>query len=188
MTDQELKDLVAGLALAQKKTDERLAGTNAQLAETDVQLTKLETKIDRLAEMYGDDPDHPNSVAEQFYFDLFKDDLMLQGIHFDAIDKGFTRAHHGLWESFDILLSNEEDVFIIEVEHEAQRKDLERLTHRKFANFRKLFPEYGKHNHYLGLASFYMDDATAESALQQGVTVLRRKGDVIETLPKLSLH
>ena len=99
--------------------------------------------------MYGDDPDHPNSVAEKFYFDLLKDDLMLQGIHFDAIDRGFTRAHRDLWESFDILLSNEEDVFIIEVEHEVRRKDLERLTHRKFANFRKLFPEYGKHNHYL---------------------------------------
>ena len=46
MTDDELKQLVASLAVAQKKTDEQLAKTDAQLAKTGA-------KIDKLAKMYG---------------------------------------------------------------------------------------------------------------------------------------
>jgi len=46
MTDDELKKLVAGLAIAQAKTD-------AQIAKTDAQLAKTGAKIDKLAKMYG---------------------------------------------------------------------------------------------------------------------------------------
>jgi hypothetical protein len=45
MTDQELKDLVASLAVAQIKTDEQLAKTDAQLAKTDAQLAKTDAQL-----------------------------------------------------------------------------------------------------------------------------------------------
>jgi hypothetical protein len=45
MTDQELKDLVASLAVAQAKTDAQLAKTDAQLAKTDAQLAKTDAQL-----------------------------------------------------------------------------------------------------------------------------------------------
>ena len=41
MTDQELKDLVASLAVSQKETDRQLRETDRQLRETDKQLAEL---------------------------------------------------------------------------------------------------------------------------------------------------
>ena len=61
MTDQELKDLVAGLAVAQAKTDVQLAATDAQLAKTGV-------KLDRLAELYGGVSSNQGSAAEEFFY------------------------------------------------------------------------------------------------------------------------
>lgn len=50
MTDEELKALVASLAIAQQKTDEQQAKTDAQLAETDAHLKRVSDKVDRIAE------------------------------------------------------------------------------------------------------------------------------------------
>jgi hypothetical protein len=55
------------------------------------------------------------------------------------------------------------------------------LLKKRRVNFKKLFPNYANYRHHLGLATFYMDEQIKEEALQQGVTVLQRKGDVIET-------
>ena len=41
MTDQELKDLVAGSAISQAKTDAQMAKTDAQMAKTDAKIEKI---------------------------------------------------------------------------------------------------------------------------------------------------
>ena len=46
MTDQELKDLVASLAIESKKTDEQLRKTDEQLKKTDEQLSKLSREFE----------------------------------------------------------------------------------------------------------------------------------------------
>ena len=48
MTEQDLRELIAGLALAQQKTDEQLARTDAQLAETDKRLARIAIETDKL--------------------------------------------------------------------------------------------------------------------------------------------
>ena len=67
MTDQELRELVASLAVksdrldAQQaktdaqmaKTDAQIANTNAQMAKTDAQMAKTDEKLSRLSELYG---------------------------------------------------------------------------------------------------------------------------------------
>ena len=57
MTDEELKDLVASLAVAQRETDRQLKETDRQLKETDRQLRKqlkeLGKQIGGLGEKFG---------------------------------------------------------------------------------------------------------------------------------------
>ena len=184
MTDQELKDLVASLALAQRKTDEQLVKTDAQLAKTDARQAKTEATVEKLARMYGGVANNQGLVAEEFYYNSFKHNPVLQGIHFDSVYKNLTNNSHGIEDEYDILLLNGRDVFIIEVKYKAHPRDLQTLIRKKAVNFRTLFPHYQDHHLHLGLASFYIDDETKQSALDQNVTVLQRKGDVIETTPE----
>lgn len=75
---------------------------------------------------------------------------------------------------------NGKDVAIVEVKYKAHEADLTKLLTRKYKNFKKLFPMYKDYTHHLVLATFSLYDELKEKALAQGVTVLRRKGDVFE--------
>ena len=181
MTDDELKALVAGLAVAQDRTDAQLAKTDAQLAKTDAKLDRLADKLDRLAEMYGGVGNSQGAVAEEFYYNSLKADPVLGGVRFDFVDKNVTRSHAGLEDEFDLLLVNGRAVFVVEVKYKAHGKDLRRLLDDKAANFRRLFPEYADREQRLVLAAFHVHDELKREALEQGVTVLQRKGDLIES-------
>ena len=195
MTDDELKALFARIAVAQDRTDAQLAETAAQLAKTDVQLAetaaqlaktdaqlaKTDAKLDRLAEMYGGVGNSQGAVAEEFYYNSLKADPVLGGVRFDFVDKNITRSHAGLEDEFDLLLVNGRAVFVVEVKYKAHRNDLRRLLDDKAASFRRLFPEYADREQRLVLAAFHVHDELKREALAQGVTVLQRKGDLIES-------
>ncbi len=196
MTDDELKALVAKIAASQDradarqaktdaqlaKTDAQLAKTDAQLAKTDAQLAKTDAKLDRLAEMYGGVGNNQGSVAEEFYYNSLKGDPVLGGVRFDFIDKNVTRSRDGLEDEFDLLLVNGRTVYVVEVKYKAHENDLRRLLDVKAVNFPRLFPEFADRERRLGLAAFHVRDEIKRMALEQGVTVLQRKGDVIESV------
>ena len=46
----------------------------------------------------------------------------------------------------------------------------------------KKYKEYKNYNHHLGLASFNMNEDVKELAAQNGVMLLQRKDDIIETI------
>ncbi|GAB4271714.1 MAG: hypothetical protein Kow0065_21220 [Methylomicrobium sp.] len=203
MTDDELRDIVVNLALLQAKTDEKLkqlaesqaktdaqlaktdaqlAKTDAQLAKTDAQLAKTDAKLSKLADMYGGVGNNQGKVAEEFYYNSLRHTLKLNGIQFDFIEKNVTRSKGDVEEEYDLLLVNGKDVFIIEVKYRLHPKDIALLVGRKRANFLKLFPEYRDYKIHLALASFAIEDEVKRMALEQGVTLLQRRGHVIETL------
>ena len=217
MTDLELKELVASLALAQRKTDDllteiaaenkklllsqqktdeqlakidaRLTEIGDQLAETDKQTSDTDEWLDRLTTMYGDTASSPNMATREFYFNSLGHNPVLRGIHFESVCKNLSGSHQDIRDTYDIVLFNDQDTFIIEVKYKVHPNDLNILINKKVANFKILCPLlYKDHRLHLGLASFHLDDETIQSALEQGITVLQRKGDLIETTPATPLH
>lgn len=180
MTDDELKAMVAGLAVSQAKKDEQLAKTDAQLAKTD-------KKIEKLAQMIGNFGQNLGEITEEFFFNSLKATQTLGGVHYDIVYKNMTASVRQTEDEFDIVMVNGQDVAIIEVKYQAHESDLNKLIHKKYVNFKKLFPMYKDYTHHLVLATFSIYDELKEQALAQGVTVLQRKGDVIETFePKVA--
>lgn len=189
MTDNELREIVANLALSQAKTDAQLARTDAQLAmtdaqlaKTDAQLAKTNAKLSKLADMYGGVGNNQGKVAEEFYYNSLKHRLELNGIEFDFIEKNVTRSKGGIEEEYDLLLVNGQDVFIVEVKYRVHPKDITCLLGRKRANFTKLFPEYQDYKIHLAMAGFAIEEDVKRMALEQGITVLQRRGNIVETL------
>ncbi|MBF0265258.1 MAG: hypothetical protein HQL46_08295 [Gammaproteobacteria bacterium] len=81
-----------------------------------------------------------------------------------------------------MLLVNGEDVFIVEVKYHLHPNDIERLKGRKLTNFKKLFPEYQDYKIHLALATFAVEDEVKNMVLENGITLLQRRGNIIETL------
>ena len=110
------------------------------------------------------------------------DKPILNGIHYDLIDKNATRRKNKIEDEYDILLINGKDIAIVEVKYKAHSNDVEKLVNKKYTNFKELYPEYKDYNHHLGLASFNMNDDVKKIAAQNNVILLQRKGKLIETI------
>ncbi len=166
MTDEELKELVASLAVAQKKTDE--------------QMSRTDEKLDRLGDLVGNMGRNQGDVAEEFFFNSLASDTHLGAIHFDDISKNDYKQRGKIQEEYDIVMTNGEAVGIVEVKYKAHENDLKKLE-RKMQNFKKLFPIYEAYKLYGAIASFHINDDAKEAALNQGFFVLQRSGDLIHT-------
>jgi len=166
MTDDELKALVASLAVAQKVTDE-------QMKRTDKKLERVGIKLGNIGRNQGD-------VAEEFFYNSLINDLHLGSIQFEDITKNMEKHRGKIQEEYDLFLTNGKAIAVIEVKYKAHINDLDKLD-RKVANFKKLFPIYKDFNLYGGLASFHINDDAKEEALSRGYFVLQRSGDVVCT-------
>ena len=191
MTDEELKELVASLAIdsknlheAQRKTDEQMNRTEEQMRKTDEmleqKLTVLSEKIERVGDLVGNMGRNQGDVAEEFFFNSLANDTHLGSVHFDDITKNQHKQRGKFQEEYDIVMTNGEAVGIVEVKYKVHENDLKKLE-RKMQNFKKLFPIYEAYKLYGAIASFHINDDAKEAALNQGFFVLQRKGDVVQT-------
>ena len=179
MTDQELKDLVASLAIAQQKTDAQLAKTDAQLAKTDAQLAKTDAKIDRIATLVGNISNNQGDSTEEFFYRSLLDDTQLGGIHFDTVYRNLPSYKGKLQDEFDIVLVNETSIAIVEVKHKAHPNLIDDMLKRKLPNFRILFPFYEKLKLYGVIASMVSNSKLVEKAREAGLFFITQKGQHI---------
>ena len=169
MTDEELKALVASLAVAQRVTDEQMKRNDKMLTE----------KLDRMGITLGV-TNNQGDVAEEFFFNSLANDTHLGSIHFDDIEKNGHKRRGKTEEEYDIIMTNGDAVGIVEVKYKAHENDLDKLD-RKMQNFKKLFPIYQNYKQYGAIATFHINDDAKREALRRGYFVLQRSGDLVHT-------
>ena len=108
---------------------------------------------------------------------------MLVGKQFDSVFRNVVGSSRDSQEEYDILLFNGDSVFIIEVKYRVHPKDIDTLIKRKGGNSLLQLLQYRDFQRHLGLTTFSIEDAVLQEALSRGVTVLQRRGDLIETIP-----
>ena len=166
MTDDELKALVASLAVAQKATDE--------------QMKRTDEKLERIGISLGNVTNNQGDVAEEFFFNSLANDAHLGNIHFDDVEKNAHKRRGKTEEEYDIVMTNGDAVGIVEVKYKAHANDLDKLD-RKMKNFKQLFPWFKNYKQYGAIASFHINDDAKKEALRRGYFVLQRSGDLIHT-------
>ena len=113
MTDEELKELVASLAIAQKKTDE--------------QMKRTDEKLKRIGIDFGNMKKNQGDVAEEFFFNSLIEDAHLGSIHFDDITMNMQKHRGQIQEEYDLVLTNGDAIGVIEVKYKAHQNDLDKL-------------------------------------------------------------
>ncbi|MCK5877993.1 MAG: hypothetical protein KAG43_10180 [Candidatus Marithrix sp.] len=212
MTDIELKELVANLAISQQKTDEelrklfsnlqisqqktdaqlvktdvQLAKTDAQLAKTDAQLAKTDAKIDRIATLVGNISNNQGDSTEEFFYRSLLDNACLGNMHFDIIDRNLQRHKGKLQDEFDVVLINENNVAIVEIKHKAHPNLIDNMLTKKIPNFRHLFPHYAQLKLYGVIASMVSNNELVEKSREAGLFLLTQKGQHV-TLVNDKVH
>ncbi|MDO9104740.1 MAG: hypothetical protein Q7U57_07235 [Methylovulum sp.] len=201
MTDDELKDLVASLAVdskalreAQKQTDEqiRLTGleikrtdeqmkrTDGQIKRTDEQLKRTDEKLKSVGIQLGNMSKNQGDIAEEFFFNSLVNENHLGPIKFEDIMMNVQKHRGNLQEEYDLVMTNGDAVGIIEVKYKTHENDLDKLE-RKMRHFKQLFPVYKTYKLYGAIASFHINADAKNAALKRGFFVLQRSGKVVHT-------
>jgi tRNA G37 N-methylase Trm5 len=183
MTDQELKDLVASLAVDTalfKAANAKAQAENAAgFAALRVAQAKTDAKYASTIEMLNGITESQGLVAEEFFFNSLADALKVGGVQYDGITSNVKRKANGKQVEIDLLLDNGSSLAIIEVKYRARTKNVEQLQ-KTIATYRELFPHHKDFKIYGGIASFNLDDEVTAHAHEQGFFVLKRKGELME--------
>jgi len=209
MTDQELRELVAGLAVSQaktdeqlKKTDEHLKKTDEQLKKTDEQLKKTDEQLKRTDEQLKRTDDELRSIFKKTDERLDRVARQLGSMAKNQGDVAEEYFVNSLKETlrignfdFDLLLENvglktkkindEFDILLVNGESVALIEVKYKVHPNdldllpKKIEHLKLMPQYRNYSIYAGGAGFFVPDAVVEEAKKRGYFVLQRRGDVI---------
>lgn len=191
MTDDELKALVASLAVDSKNLHEAQKATDAQIKATDVQIKAtfeqmrrndemLTEKLNRMGIALGNIGQNQGDVAEEFFFQSLVKDNHLGSIRFEDVAKNMEKHRGKIQEEYDLVMTNGDAIAVVEVKYKAHKNDLDKLD-RKMKHFKQLFPIYQAFKQYGAIAAFHINDDAKEEALRRGYFVLQRSGDLVHT-------
>jgi hypothetical protein len=183
----EIREMLKQLVISQNRTDAQISKlemaqekTDAQLAKTDAQLAKTIKKLDAIGVQMGELGHSNGEYAETIFYDSLADKKTLGGIKYEVISKNANRRRHRTEDEYDILLQNGSAVGIIEVKYKVQKGHIEKLLSKKQENFRILFPEFNNFKLYMGIAGFSFEPETESFATDNGLVVLKQKGDIVQ--------
>ena len=206
MTDQELKDLVASLAIgnrelreAQQETAKQMKETDEQIKETDEQMKEAFSEL-RLSQAQtnmqvkdmtitlknlGINVDGINKTtgleAEEFFYTSIDKMKILNCIQFDSIAPNLTVKKDGRVHEVDIFLENGNSVGIIEVKNKVKEQHLEQLQ-KIVDNFYFFHPAFKDYKIIPAIAGKVFPKHIQKKALDSGFVVITQVGKHIEQI------
>ena len=187
MTDNELKELVAGLAVSQAKNEEQFERTEAQMRETgaqmnltDAQIKRTDATLERMGITLGNVTNNMGSITEEYFFNCLFEKPVFGGLTYNKVRRSISGVGLKSEDEFDIVMYNGDSIALIECKNKAHENDLMKLITKKADNFKDVVPSFKDYKIYLGLASFSFYPELEEMAKQNGVAILKQKGDLVE--------
>ena len=134
--------------------------------------------------MYGGLGNNVGEATEELFFNTLNDERVLNGIHFDDVQRNWHDRVGKCEDEYDIVMRNGSSIFILESKFKPTKFDVEKLLTTKQKNFNILFPKYKDYDQHWGLAATIINKDLKDMAVNNGLTVLQYKGGLLVTPPK----
>ena len=156
-----------------------------EFAKRDKELVKLEKFIKEMSKELGGIGKSAGMIAEEQVLDFLTRTMTFGKNHFDSIQqnvhsKRVIEDGEKIEAEYDVLMTNDVSVCIIETKSRAREEDIKDLVENKAAKFKKLFPIFANHKLYLGIAAISFEEDAKEKARKLGIGILKPKGDFVE--------
>jgi len=179
MTDDELRHLVASLAVSnkelrdsQKETDEQIKETNVQIKETNIQIKELGKQIGGLGRKFG-------SYTEGLALPSMQHILQNQ-FNMEIISPSVRVKKGGKEMEIDVLAyanSTTNEVYVVEVKSHLKEEGITQLQ-KIMKNFRMFFPEHKDKKLFGILAAVDMSSQLKNRILSLGFYAASIKEDI----------
>jgi len=174
MTDEELKQLVASLAIAQRQTDEELkqlaATTAAQFQETDRKMQKTDRQIKELGKQIGGLGEKFGSFTEAMAFPSMRK-VLTKTFHMDNIATRYLVRKNGRSMELDVFAYNNgtsNQAVIVEMKSHLRDEHIERILNL-LKEAREFLPEHANKDFYGILAVVDAPEHLKAQVFKQGI-------------------
>lgn len=176
------EDILALFAQSDAKID-RLADQHAKMQARLDKLDQWQTgltdaEFDRLWELYGKEPENPETVTKKLFFDCLCANPVVGGIRFDRVMSNVIIGSPSKQQEFDIVLVNGNSVAVLEVKQKIHLSALDQLE-KQLIRYRQAVPEHANYTLYGGVAGLSAPKNVVEEAHHRGLFVLKQTGDIL---------
>ena len=191
-TNQNLDKLRQNMADNDLKTNQNLDKLRQNIADNDLKTNQkfdrlneivggIGNNLDRLNEIVGGMGNNQGEIAEDLFFNSFAKTKTLGKIKFHSIDRNVRRLYNNIQDEFDIVLTNDELIMIVEVKVKCHPNDVKKVL-KKISNYKRLFPQYYKYKIYGAIAGLTFPQKTIEMAKTYQIYVLTQEGNELKLL------
>ncbi len=174
MTDQELRDLVASLAVAQKETDLQIKETGNQLKETDRQLKEtdrqLRKQMKELGIQIGGLGNKFGSFTEGMAFPSMEK-ILRKRFGMEMISLRAKKIKGDKILEIDVLAyanSEKNEVYVVEVKNHLHHRELDQVL-KTMEEFPKFFTEHQDKKLYGIVAAIDVSEEMKKQVLEKGL-------------------
>ena len=122
MTDNELKELVAGLAISQAKNEEQFERTEAQMRETGAQMKRTDATLERMGITLGNVTNNIGSITEEYFYNSLLEKPVFGGVMYNKVRRNIGGVGLKSEDEFDIVMYNGDSIALIECKNKAHEK------------------------------------------------------------------
>ena len=148
--------------------------------KNELQFARTDKTLERIGITLGNVTNNIGSITEEYFFNCLIEKPVLGGVKYDKVRRNISGVGLKSEDEFDIVMYNGDSIALIECKNKAHKNDLMKLIEKKAANFKDVFPNFKDYKIFLGLASFSFYPELEEMAKENGVAILKQKGDVVE--------
>ena len=194
-TAEEVWQILAELAMAQRQTDQQLKETDQQLKETDrkilavseevrqvsQEISAVNKQISAVNKQIGDLGGKWGRFVENMVAPACETIFLKRGIPVHQVSQRVKKRLEGQTLEIDILVTNEHHVLVVEVKSSLGVSDVKDFR-ADLTQFRQFFPEYAHKQLYGAVAGIEIEEGADKYAYRQGLFVLAQAGETVAIL------
>jgi hypothetical protein len=185
MSWDDIKALIAELAVQSKETDRKFQETDrkfqeteAQMRETDRKMREVFERFDNLSRRFGDLGNRLGEFVEAMVEPALVDLFRARGLDVSEVHRRTTSRRGGEAIEIDLLVVDGDTAVAVECKSRLTKEEVERHVER-MNKFKRLLPKYADMRIQGAVAGMVVDEDAVEAAQTAGLWVLAQSGETV---------
>jgi len=178
MSWDDIKALIAELAVQSKETDRKFQETEAQMRETDRKMREVFERFDNLSRRFGDLGNRLGEFVEAMVEPALVDLFRARGLDVSEVHRRVTSRRGGEAIEIDLLVVDGDTAVAVECKSRLTKEEVERHVER-MNKFKRLLPKYADLRIHGAVAGMVVDEDAVEAAQTAGLWVLAQSGETV---------
>ena len=165
-----------------KETDKKIQDTFRLFGDLEKRMELASKEWQEIRKELGGIGNTQGEIAEDYFYHALENNLKVGSMTFNQIERNRHRKKNNLEAEYDIVLSDDHKVIVVEVKHKFKLHNLHGFYKEKIKRYKSLFPEHKAYKVYGCIAAMTFAKDVIEEAKNFGFLILTQDNDSVKIL------